>query len=77
MVGSMAIVQLALAALAVTTYHVQIINRISSAYPVWYWWVAGELVYEPRTGFAKNVVVFMVMYAMIQGVLFATFLPPA
>jgi phosphatidylinositol glycan class V len=77
LVGAMAAVQVLLALLAFTSYHVQIITRISSGYPVWYWWVAGCLVDGRRAALGKGVVVFMAMYAMIQGVLFASFLPPA
>ncbi|ORY61537.1 GPI mannosyltransferase 2 [Pseudomassariella vexata] len=72
---TMAASQVILTALAITTYHVQIITRISSAYPVWYWWLAQNL--QEGTRFADGAVVFMVMYAAIQGVLFASFLPPA
>ncbi|EEH20926.2 hypothetical protein PABG_03157 [Paracoccidioides brasiliensis Pb03] len=36
----LAIPQAVLAALALTNYHVQIINRISSGYPLWYWYVS-------------------------------------
>ncbi|KAK2612980.1 ER membrane glycoprotein subunit of the GPI transamidase complex-like protein [Conoideocrella luteorostrata] len=71
--GSQAVV----AALALTTYHVQIITRISSGYPVWYWWVASCLMDKKRQRFGAGIVVFMVMYAGIQGGLFASFLPPA
>jgi phosphatidylinositol glycan class V len=71
--GSQAI----LAVLAITTYHVQIITRISSGYPVWYWWVASCLMDKKKQGYGAGIVMFMVMYAGIQGVLFASFLPPA
>jgi phosphatidylinositol glycan class V len=74
---SMSYIQLVLTALAITTYHVQIITRISSGYPLWYWWLAGVLAHEKTAGFGRNVVLFMVMYASIQGALFASFLPPA
>ncbi|KAK1458561.1 mannosyltransferase [Colletotrichum cuscutae] len=81
LVGSMAAAQLLLAALAITTYHVQIITRIASGYAVWYWWVAGCLLDHGANGKRRDVggkvVIFSVMYAMIQGVLFASFLPPA
>ncbi|KAI3528418.1 mannosyltransferase [Colletotrichum filicis] len=81
LVGSMAAAQLLLAALAITTYHVQIITRIASGYAVWYWWVAGCLLDHGTNGKRRDVggkvVIFSVMYAMIQGVLFASFLPPA
>jgi len=75
LVRSAAAAQIALAVLALTTYHVQIITRISSGYPVWYWWLGGKLVRGEAWG--NRIVVFMVMYASIQGALFASFLPPA
>jgi len=74
---SMASVQVILAALALTNYHVQIITRISSGYPLWYWWLADMLSHSKTASFGKNVIIFMVMYATIQGALFASFLPPA
>ena len=72
---SAAVAQVLLAVLAATTYHVQIITRISSGYPLWHWWLAGCLVRGDKTG--GRVVMFMVMYASIQGALFTSFLPPA
>ncbi|KAI1757916.1 GPI mannosyltransferase 2 [Xylaria castorea] len=74
---SMALTQLILTALAITTYHIQIITRISSGYPLWYWWLANLLSHSETAGTGKNVVLFMIMYASIQGALFASFLPPA
>ncbi|RYP50853.1 hypothetical protein DL768_003688 [Monosporascus sp. mg162] len=74
---SMALSQLVLAALAITSYHVQIITRLSSGYPLWYFWLAGMLGSPTNSAFGSTVVVFMVMYATIQGALFASFLPPA
>lgn len=74
-VRSAAAAQVVLAVLAATTYHVQIIARISSGYPVWYWWLAGSLIRGEKSG--SRIVMFMVMYASIQGALFASFLPPA
>jgi phosphatidylinositol glycan class V len=75
----LALPQLALAVLALTTIHVQIITRISSGYPLWYLVLAREItngdLSEKRV--AKWTVRWMVMYALIQGVLFASFLPPA
>ena len=73
----MAASQLLLAIMAFTSYHVQIVSRLSSAYPVWYWWLAQGLGSGPRSKLAGGLVVFMVMYASIQGILFASFLPPA
>jgi phosphatidylinositol glycan class V len=69
--------QVVVAFLAITTYHVQIITRISSGYPVWYWWVATCLMDKRRQGYANVIVTFMVMYGGIQAGLFASFLPPA
>ena len=77
LIHSMAAIQLILAFLAVTNYHVQIITRLSSAYPIWYWWIARALSAQPRSKVASGLVVFIVMYASIQGALFAFFLPPA
>ncbi|KAJ2987447.1 hypothetical protein NUW58_g4498 [Xylaria curta] len=74
---SMALVQLILTALAITNYHVQIITRISSGYPLWYMWLANLLSDGKTANTGKNIVMYMVMYAGIQGVLFACFLPPA
>ncbi|KAI1817271.1 glycosyltransferase family 76 protein [Poronia punctata] len=74
---SMAFAQVVLAALAITTYHVQVITRIASGYPLWYLWLANMLCNSKTEKFGKNAVVFMVMYASIQGVLFSSFLPPA
>ncbi|KAF6799592.1 gpi mannosyltransferase 2 [Colletotrichum sojae] len=76
-VASLAASQFLLAVLAITTYHVQIITRIATGYPVWYWWVAGCLLDGERRALGRKVVTFSVMYALIQGVLFASFLPPA
>lgn len=77
LVQRMALMQAVLAIMAATSYHVQIITRLSSGYPVWYWWLARQVLKEPGHGFGRNVVVFMVMYALIQGALYASFLPPA
>ena len=76
--------QIVLAILALTSYHVQIITRLSSGYPVWYWWLA-SLTLEDResisTGRKWNTSLvisrWMVIYAIVQGGLFASFLPPA
>ncbi|MCJ1263688.1 ER membrane glycoprotein subunit of the GPI transamidase complex-like protein [Lobaria immixta] len=80
----LAIPQMLLAVLALTTYHVQIITRLSSGYPVWYWWLASMIV-ENRGlhllgrewKMAGLIVRWMIAYALIQGGLFASFLPPA
>ncbi|KAI0899007.1 glycosyltransferase family 76 protein [Annulohypoxylon nitens] len=77
LVRSMALAQLILAVLAITNYHIQIITRISSAYPLWYWSLAKLLIDQKASTFGNNIVRFMIMYATIQGSLFASFLPPA
>lgn len=75
LVRAAATTQVMLAVLALSTYHVQIISRVSSGYPLWYWWLAGSIVGGQKLG--SQIVVFMVMYASIQGALFVSFLPPA
>ncbi|KAI1077271.1 GPI mannosyltransferase 2 [Whalleya microplaca] len=77
LIRSMASAQIILATLDLTSFHVQIITRISSGYPLWYWWLAGVICDMKTTRFGSNVVRFMVMYAAIQAALFAAFLPPA
>lgn len=84
LVQRLAIPQIILATLAVTNYHVQIITRLSSGYPVWYWWTAMMVFNNTKVKiFAKHwdvgriVIRWMVLYALIQGGLFASFLPPA
>ncbi|KAK4624164.1 GPI mannosyltransferase 2 [Fulvia fulva] len=89
-----ALPQVSLAALAASSFHVQIINRISSGYPVWYIvlgmgvlrlnrsarprppWYPGRL----STFLARHsqwLVRSMVIYALVQGGLYASFMPPA
>ena len=79
-----ALPQIILAALALTTYHVQIITRLSSGYPVWYWWLASLTLENRKTPLmgrkwstAFVISRWMVIYAIVQGGLFASFLPPA
>lgn len=76
--------QAALAVTALAVYHVQIITRISSGYPVWYWWLATMMVENHEhdaIGKGSKIPIiatrWIVIYAMIQGGLFASFLPPA
>lgn len=83
-VHCLAIPQLILAILALTTYHVQIITRLSSGYPVWYWWLASMIVEDHglhllgrKWSTARLIVRWMIVYALVQGGLFASFLPPA
>lgn len=81
----LALPQVVLATLAVTHYHIQIVNRISSGYPLWYWFLASSLVTEnsskssltPPLISSHVITRVIVMYALIQGCLFASFLPPA
>lgn len=80
----LAIPQAALTILAFTSYHVQIITRISSGYPVWYWFLAAEILREGKSGTADAIYLSpgkmvrgMVLYGLVQGALFASFLPPA
>ncbi|RDL39606.1 GPI mannosyltransferase 2 [Venustampulla echinocandica] len=73
---NMAVSQLLLTVITLTTAHVQIITRISSAYPVWMWYATWTM--QKGNGLApRSFVRFLVMYAIIQGGLFASFLPPA
>lgn len=94
-----ALPQLVLVALAATSFHCQIINRLSSGYPLWYFILAVELCLGDWDDKAKNraqglfrlfgnydripstrpewVVRGMVIYAIVQTGLYASFLPPA
>lgn len=76
-IRTLAASQTILAVLAITNYHVQIITRVSSGCPVWYWWVAGCLADKGKQSWGKGIAIFMAMYAGVQGGLFASFLPPA
>ena len=80
----LALPQLVLAATAATTFHVQIVNRIASGYPTWYLVLAEWIVDRnipngsQRQKFLRPFLFrCMCMYAIVQGVLFANFLPPA
>ena len=84
----LALPQLVLAVLAATSFHVQIINRISSGYPVWYIVLAIAIHASPAErrrvlgSFGRGralewTIRAMIMYAIVQGGLFASFLPPA
>jgi len=67
--------QLALNLLTLTTAHVQIITRISSAYPVWLWYLA--ILCKGGSLLGRRFVGFIVVYGIVQAGLFASFLPPA
>lgn len=77
LIAALALSQLLLAGAAVTTYHIQVITRLSSGCPLWYFWLAQKLGTSSTSRLAGGVIVYMVMYAIIQGALFASFLPPA
>ncbi|KAL8926314.1 MAG: hypothetical protein Q9172_001823 [Xanthocarpia lactea] len=68
----LAIPQVLLAGLALTSYHVQIVTRIGSGYPLWYWWLASKIVSKDSIKLAgwdvpaKAVVRWMVIYACLQ-----------
>lgn len=80
----MGIPQLVLGGLALTSYHVQIITRLSSGYPVWYLWLASIVLEDHKLTLlgrkwrlGRWLLRWIVLYALIQGGLFASFLPPA
>ena len=74
---NLAISQLLLTLLTFTTAHVQIITRISSASPVWVWFLSMPSSQGASPALAKIAVTVMVLYGIIQGALFSSFLPPA
>ncbi|KAF2178327.1 glycosyltransferase family 76 protein [Zopfia rhizophila CBS 207.26] len=80
----LALPQIVLAVTAATNFHVQIINRLSSGYPIWYLVIAKWLTNREtlqrqgkRQTLLQSIIRWMVLYALIQGILFANFLPPA
>ncbi|KAF2739612.1 GPI mannosyltransferase 2 [Polyplosphaeria fusca] len=80
----LALPQLVLAMMAMTSFHVQIINRLSSGYPMWYMVIAGCILDPTMMTNAKSsqrlsqqVVRGTVVYSVLQGILYASFLPPA
>jgi phosphatidylinositol glycan class V len=78
----LAIPQLVLAIAAITSFHVQIVNRIASGYPTWYTTIATWLVDESFDGSKHQrqshwIICGMITYGLVQGMLFANFLPPA
>jgi phosphatidylinositol glycan class V len=83
-VPELALPQLVLAVAAMTSFHVQIVNRLASGYPTWYMMVATWLVDQQGVSGSKVshrrsqwVIRGMLVYALSQGMLFANFLPPA
>lgn len=87
LLSQLATTQILLAGMAIVGYHVQIITRLSSGCIVWYWWTAAKILDEGASsngdggdgggGGGSWILKWMVMYGLIQGVLFAGFLPPA
>jgi phosphatidylinositol glycan class V len=81
---SMALPQLIMAIAALGVYHVQIVNRLASAHPIWTIWLALHFTKRPRDrGDAGHqprwhaLVRVMIMYGVVQAGLFASFMPPA
>lgn len=103
----LALPQLTLAVMAATSFHVQIVNRISSGYPLWYIVLAVAIHFRPMTDSTMGngdlkvrptsrteggrslsasvlrgrrlqfVIRGLALYAIVQGGLYASFLPPA
>jgi phosphatidylinositol glycan class V len=80
----LALPQLVLAITAATNFHVQVINRLSSGYPIWYITTAGWIITQGSTTRREKVSKYspwicrgLIMYALVQGTLFSNFLPPA
>ncbi len=80
----LALPQLMLAILAIASFHVQIVNRIASAYPIWYVAISACSFGRRSKSSAETTwlqhpwaIRGLVMYALIQGMLYANFLPPA
>lgn len=67
--------------------HVQIITRLSSSYPLWYWWMAVQIIEYSNGdgpaafGWRRWMPWFMtrwiILYGVIQAGLYALMLPPA
>lgn len=80
----LALPQLALALMALTSFHVQIINRLASGYPMWYMTIASWIIDSAtmtQVGKSSSTIRYLVyvfiMYPVVQGILYANFLPPA
>lgn len=76
----LAIAQGFLTVMTLTSLHVQIINRIASGYPVWYWYLATSAWGSSKAlgnRIFATAIQAMAMYALIQAVLYGSFLPPA
>ena len=80
----MALPELVLAITASTNFHIQVINRLSSGYPIWYLTVAEWTTTQasmPKKNQGRTLSAWVIrgaiVYAITQGALFANFLPPA
>lgn len=80
----LALPQILLALLTFTNFHVQIITRLSSGYPLWYIWQANLIdqtqdsgTYPQKRQIAQLILNWMVGYGLIQTALYSSFLPPA
>lgn len=75
----LALPQLVVSVLALTTFHVQIVNRISSGYVLWYLYLAQLLMQTENKSakWTKVGICGMMCYGIIQTGLFTAFLPPA
>ena len=80
----LALPQLVMTMLCLTNFHVQIINRVSAGYVLPYIFVADAVFDEDKhRGGSRPIfhpqawIRLTVMYALVQGGLFASFLPPA
>ena len=80
----LAVPHFGLVLLAFTTYHVQIITRLSSGYPLGCWAVTSllmryrkPLLFGSQWNVVEGLIRWMVIYALIQAGLFGSFLPPA
>ena len=76
--------QLALVTLTFLSFHVQIINRLSSGYPLWYMTISEHIVDREmlrvgkwRLNCGKAALSWFIVYSIVQAGLYASFLPPA
>lgn len=63
--------------ITLTSAHAQIITRMSSGFPRIHWYLAKMLLNDKKHERWNLVVVFFILYGMVQAVLFGAFLPPA
>lgn len=78
-----ALPQLVLAFMTLTNAHIQIVTRLASGASCWYQWLSvrllrtADIASEGKNKAVGVAIRWMVIYALIQGGLFASFLPPA